>query len=190
MRQSFSRLIPRGPAAATSASTASRRRWLAGPACAAPSLRRTSPPNVFRRSISSLAPRRWGRSRRDGGSTSGPPRRTPGPPPCARSASLPLNCVSSHATASPLVPTAAIMDIEIITIGDELLLGFTIDTNAAHLAQELAGVGIQVVRRATVGDGVEGIAAAVREALDRTGAVITTGGLGPLATTSPSRRSP
>ncbi|HET7459053.1 MAG TPA: competence/damage-inducible protein A [Gemmatimonadaceae bacterium] len=71
------------------------------------------------------------------------------------------------------------MHVEIITIGDELLLGFTIDTNAAHLARELAAVGIQIVRRATVGDGAEEIAAAVRDALDRTGAVITTGGLGP-----------
>ena len=87
-------------------------------------------------------------------------------------------CVESR-DRQTAVPTPATMDIEIITIGDELLLGFTIDTNAAHLAQELAGIGIQVVRRATVGDGAGGIAAAVREALDRTGAVITTGGLGP-----------
>ena len=71
------------------------------------------------------------------------------------------------------------MRIEIVTIGDELLLGFTIDTNAAHLARELASAGIQVVRRATVGDSAEQIVPAVREALERTGAVITTGGLGP-----------
>ena len=71
------------------------------------------------------------------------------------------------------------MDVELITIGDELLLGFTIDTNAAHLARELAAQGILVARRATVGDAAEEIAAAVRTALDRTGAVITTGGLGP-----------
>jgi nicotinamide-nucleotide amidase len=71
------------------------------------------------------------------------------------------------------------MQIEILTIGDELLLGFTIDTNAAHLARELAAVGVGVARRTTVGDDAEGIAAAVREALDRTGAVVTTGGLGP-----------
>ena len=71
------------------------------------------------------------------------------------------------------------MRVEIVTIGDELLLGFTIDTNAAHLARELAGLGIQVVRRATVGDTADEIANAVRDALDRTGAVITTGGLGP-----------
>ena len=71
------------------------------------------------------------------------------------------------------------MDVELITIGDELLLGFTIDTNAAHLARELAAIGVAITRRATVGDVAEEIAAAVRDALDRTGAVITTGGLGP-----------
>jgi nicotinamide-nucleotide amidase len=69
--------------------------------------------------------------------------------------------------------------VEIITIGDELLLGFTIDSNGAHLARELAAVGIEVTRRVTVRDDGEAIASAVREALDRTGAVITTGGLGP-----------
>jgi nicotinamide-nucleotide amidase len=71
------------------------------------------------------------------------------------------------------------MKIEIVTIGDELLLGFTIDTNAAHLARELGAVGIEVVRRSTVGDRASDIAAGVRDALERTGAVITTGGLGP-----------
>lgn len=69
--------------------------------------------------------------------------------------------------------------IELITIGDELLLGFTIDTNAAHVSRTLAAHGIEVVRRTTVGDDAEKIAAAVHEALERTGAVITTGGLGP-----------
>jgi nicotinamide-nucleotide amidase len=69
--------------------------------------------------------------------------------------------------------------IELITIGDELLLGFTIDTNGAHLARELGAVGVEIVRRTTVGDRADEIAAAVREAIGRTGAVITTGGLGP-----------
>ena len=69
--------------------------------------------------------------------------------------------------------------VELITIGDELLLGFTIDTNAAHISRLLAANGIEIVRRTTVGDEAEAIAQAVREALDRTGAVITTGGLGP-----------
>ena len=71
------------------------------------------------------------------------------------------------------------MRLELITIGDELLLGYTIDTNAAYLARELAAVGISVARRATVGDNAGEIASAVGDALERTGAVITTGGLGP-----------
>ena len=79
------------------------------------------------------------------------------------------------------------MILEIVTIGDELLLGETIDINAVWLARELGAVGISVVRRTTVGDGAAAIAAAVREALDRTGAVITTGGLGP---TSDDRTRP
>jgi nicotinamide-nucleotide amidase len=69
--------------------------------------------------------------------------------------------------------------VEVVTIGDELLLGFTIDTNAAHLARNLASIGIHIAQRTTVGDEPEEIARVVREALDRTGAVITTGGLGP-----------
>ncbi len=71
------------------------------------------------------------------------------------------------------------MRVEVVTIGDELLLGYTLDTNAAHLARELAAAGIEIVRRTTVGDGPAEIAAAVRDALERSGAVITTGGLGP-----------
>ena len=71
------------------------------------------------------------------------------------------------------------MRIEIVTIGDELLLGFTIDTNAAHLARELAAIGVEIVHRTTVGDRAGDIASAVKAALDRSGGVITTGGLGP-----------
>ena len=71
------------------------------------------------------------------------------------------------------------MNVELITIGDELLLGFTIDTNGAYLARTLAERGVAIGRRTSVGDAMDAIVAAVREALDRTGAVITTGGLGP-----------
>ena len=71
------------------------------------------------------------------------------------------------------------MRVELITIGDELLLGYTIDTNAAYLARELGAMGISIAQRATVGDDAAAIAAAVRDAIERTGAVITTGGLGP-----------
>jgi competence/damage-inducible protein CinA-like protein len=69
--------------------------------------------------------------------------------------------------------------VEVITIGDELLLGFTVDTNAAHLARALASIGVHIARRTTVGDDATAIARAVAEALDRSQGVITTGGLGP-----------
>lgn len=71
------------------------------------------------------------------------------------------------------------MRVELITIGDELLLGFTIDTNSAFLGRELAGLGVEIHRRTTVGDDRAAIADAVREALQRADGVITTGGLGP-----------
>jgi len=73
------------------------------------------------------------------------------------------------------------MDLELITIGDELLLGFTVDTNAVHIARTLADLGVRITRRATVGDTPPDIVDAVNAALERTGAVLTTGGLGPTA---------
>lgn len=71
------------------------------------------------------------------------------------------------------------MKVEILTIGDELLLGFTVDTNSAFLGRELAELGVEVARRTTLPDVGPEIVRGIREALDRTGAVITTGGLGP-----------
>ena len=73
------------------------------------------------------------------------------------------------------------MDVELVTIGDELLLGFTVDTNSAFFAREAAAVGVQVVRRSAVGDDADAIVSAVAEGMQRTGAVITSGGLGPTA---------
>ena len=71
------------------------------------------------------------------------------------------------------------MDLEIVAIGNELLLGFTVDTNGAELGQALAAVGVRVTRRTTVGDEPGAIRSAVAEALARTRLVLTTGGLGP-----------
>jgi nicotinamide-nucleotide amidase len=68
---------------------------------------------------------------------------------------------------------------EVVTIGDELLLGHTLDTNAAFISRELGQVGIRVTRRATVGDNTDDIADGVSQALDRAAIVICTGGLGP-----------
>jgi len=69
--------------------------------------------------------------------------------------------------------------LEVVTIGTELLLGQILDTNAAELGRELAAAGVEVVRHSSVADRPDAIRATVAEALERTGFVITTGGLGP-----------
>jgi nicotinamide-nucleotide amidase len=71
--------------------------------------------------------------------------------------------------------------IELLTIGTELLLGFTVDTNSAELGQALGAAGLEVVRRTSVSDEPAAIRDGVAEALRRTGAVLCTGGLGPTA---------
>lgn len=73
------------------------------------------------------------------------------------------------------------MRVELLTIGNELLLGFTVDTNGPFIARQLADLGIGVTRRVSVADDFDAIRGAVTDALERTGAVITTGGLGPTA---------
>jgi nicotinamide-nucleotide amidase len=71
------------------------------------------------------------------------------------------------------------MYIELVTVGTELLLGFTVDTNSAWMGKALAAVGVQVNRRTAVADSPGPIMDAIAAALSRTGFVITTGGLGP-----------
>lgn len=72
------------------------------------------------------------------------------------------------------MPTA-----EIITIGTELLLGETVDTNTRFIARALRDVGIDIYRASTVGDNTERIASIIREGMMRADIIITTGGLGP-----------
>lgn len=71
------------------------------------------------------------------------------------------------------------MDIEILTIGDELLTGHTIDSNASYIAERLLQVGLRVKYMSSTGDSLEQMEEAFRLALNRTQIVITTGGLGP-----------
>ena len=71
--------------------------------------------------------------------------------------------------------------IELVTIGTELLLGTTVDTNGAWLGSRLAAAGLRVARRATVPDDAAAIRETVLAALQRSGTVICTGGLGPTA---------
>jgi nicotinamide-nucleotide amidase len=68
---------------------------------------------------------------------------------------------------------------EIVSIGTELLLGEIVDTNASHIARQLADIGIDHYYTTTVGDNEVRIAAALRTSLGRSDAIITTGGLGP-----------
>ncbi len=68
---------------------------------------------------------------------------------------------------------------EILTVGAELLAGDILDTNARDLARAFKDLGIAVSRHVTVGDDVEEIATAVRQAMARAEVVIVTGGLGP-----------
>jgi nicotinamide-nucleotide amidase len=71
------------------------------------------------------------------------------------------------------------MRAEIITIGDELLIGQVTNTNAAYLGRELSSLGIPAVRETTVGDDLKSILAAFRRAWKESDVVIVTGGLGP-----------
>lgn len=69
--------------------------------------------------------------------------------------------------------------IEHLSVGTELLLGDTVDSNVAFAGRAFAALGLRVTRHATVGDAVSEIQDAVAAALDRTGAVLVCGGLGP-----------
>lgn len=69
----------------------------------------------------------------------------------------------------------------IITIGDELLIGQTIDTNSAWIAQELNKTGINVKRRIVVADKKADIAEALDASLPHADILFLTGGLGPTA---------
>jgi len=72
------------------------------------------------------------------------------------------------------------VQMEIICVGNELLIGKTLNTNAQWLAKRATSLGIAVKRITVVGDDVDEIACAVREALGRKPRfIITTGGLGP-----------
>lgn len=71
------------------------------------------------------------------------------------------------------------MNAEIITIGDEILIGQIIDTNSSWLGQELSKLGIQVVHRTSVSDKAEAITTALQQAEQRAHIIIMTGGLGP-----------
>src|SRR5438874_9033985 len=69
----------------------------------------------------------------------------------------------------------------IITIGDELLIGQTIDTNSAWMGEELNKIGVWVKRRVAVGDVWDDIWNALDEESKTADIILITGGLGPTA---------
>lgn len=71
------------------------------------------------------------------------------------------------------------MTAEIITIGDELLIGQVIDSNSAWIAQELNSIGVSISRIVSISDSPVAIQSAIEASLDRVDIVVVTGGLGP-----------
>src|ERR1051325_11634647 len=71
------------------------------------------------------------------------------------------------------------MRAEVLSVGTELLLGDIINSNAAHIGQALASIGVDCFMHTAVGDNEGRIADAIAAALKRADAVIITGGLGP-----------
>ncbi|HLW17127.1 MAG TPA: competence/damage-inducible protein A [Actinomycetota bacterium] len=71
------------------------------------------------------------------------------------------------------------MRAEVLSVGTELLLGDIVNTNAAHIGQALASIGVDCFMHTTVGDNEKRIADAIGAALSRADAVIITGGIGP-----------
>lgn len=71
------------------------------------------------------------------------------------------------------------MVAEIVSVGTELLLGQITDTNAAYLGRTLAGLGVDLYYKSTVGDNETRVLDTLRRARERADLVITSGGLGP-----------
>ena len=71
------------------------------------------------------------------------------------------------------------MNVEIITIGDEILIGQIVDTNSAWMAQELNKAGFEICKITSIGDDEKDILETLKEATERSPIVLITGGLGP-----------
>ncbi len=71
------------------------------------------------------------------------------------------------------------MKAHILTIGDELLIGQTVDANAAWLGEQLSLLGLEIVRSTTVGDTARAMQKELDRAYEDADFVVTTGGLGP-----------
>ena len=68
---------------------------------------------------------------------------------------------------------------EIICIGDEILIGQVVNTNATFLSQELSKIGIEVLQVTSISDNIEKIKNSLKSAMEKSDLVVITGGLGP-----------
>ncbi|MBS7632619.1 hypothetical protein KEJ15_03215 [Candidatus Bathyarchaeota archaeon] len=90
------------------------------------------------------------------------------------------NSIKDLSSNTTMEKTQMTRHAEILCIGNELLIGKTVNTNATWLAKQATSLGITVKRVTVIGDNIKEIAAAVKEALARKPRfLITTGGLGP-----------
>jgi nicotinamide-nucleotide amidase len=71
------------------------------------------------------------------------------------------------------------MKAEIITIGDELLIGQTIDTNSAWMGAELSAIGFEIIQITSISDKKDRIISTLKGKVGRSDVVLITGGLGP-----------
>jgi nicotinamide-nucleotide amidase len=78
-------------------------------------------------------------------------------------------------------PEGYFVQAEVVAVGSELLLGQIIDTNSAVIARHFASIGLNLFYKTTVGDNLARTTAVIRQALDRSDVVVTTGGIGPTA---------
>jgi nicotinamide-nucleotide amidase len=80
------------------------------------------------------------------------------------------------------------MRCEVIAIGTELLLGQIVDTNSSWIGEHLALAGIDSIFQVKVGDNADRMEFCIRQALERSDAVICCGGLGPTYVRIPRSR--
>lgn len=71
------------------------------------------------------------------------------------------------------------MTVELISVGTEILLGNIVNTNAAYLAEQCAGLGLSCYYQSVVGDNEERLTLTLKNAMERSDIVICSGGLGP-----------
>lgn len=71
------------------------------------------------------------------------------------------------------------MIVELISIGDEIITGHTVDTDSVYIARRLADIGLSVRYKTAVGDDLKSMEEVFYQALKRADLIVTTGGLGP-----------